>query len=140
VTSSTTQGSARRFVSILAQRKSSCRTTSCEASLRWTGSPPDRIAQRVEPAYARGELPRRDGVTFAYMWSANQHLGPAISHWHPHMMVFSPYYRNEILGNNAFGQPLLVVTDDGGTPFAVVVIPVEDKLAIKVALREKGSK
>jgi hypothetical protein len=32
------------------------------------------------------------------------------------------------------------VTDDGGTPFAVVVIPVDDKLAIKVAVSEKGSK
>jgi hypothetical protein len=110
------------------------------SKLAMDGHPPDRIAQRVEAAYARGELPRRDGVTFAYMWSANQHLGPAISHWHPHMMVFSPYYRNEILGNNAFGQPLPVVTDDGGTPFAVVVIPVDDKLAIKVAVSEKGSK
>src|SRR5215813_11232647 len=38
------------------------------------GLTPDRIAQRVEAAYAQGELPRRDGVSFAYMWSAHQHL------------------------------------------------------------------
>jgi hypothetical protein len=110
------------------------------SKLGMEGHPPDRIAQRVEAAYARGELPRRDGVTYAYMWSAEQHLGPGIGHWHPHMMVFSPYYRNETLGSNEFGQPLPVVTDDGGTPFAVVVIPVDDKLAIKAAVNARGSK
>jgi hypothetical protein len=103
--------------------------------LAMEGETPDRIAQRVEAAYARGELPRRDGVTFAYMWSASQHLGPGIGHWHPHMMVFSPYYKNPMLGDNEFGQPLPTVTDDAGTPFAVVVIPVDDKLAINAALK-----
>ena len=66
-----------------------------------------------------------------YMWSADQHLGTGIGHWHPHMMVFSPFYKNSMLGDNEFGQPLPIVTDDAGTPFTVVVIPVDDKLAIK---------
>jgi hypothetical protein len=105
--------------------------------LAMEGQPPDRIAQRVEAAYARGDLPRRDGVTFAYMWSANQHLASGIGHWHPHMMVFSPYYKNGMLGENPFGAPL---PDDAGTPFAVVVIPVDDKLAIAAALNERGSR
>src|SRR5262245_33086702 len=35
--------------------------------LAMEGHAPDRIAERVESAYARGELPRRDGVSFAYM-------------------------------------------------------------------------
>jgi len=103
------------------------------SKLAMDGQAPDRIAQRVEAAYARGELPRRDGVTFAYMWSASQHLAPEIGHWHPHMMVFSPYYKNAMLGANEFGAPLPQVTDDAGTPFAVVVIPVDDKLAIKAS-------
>jgi len=47
------------------------------------------------------------------------------------MMVFSPYYENSMLGGNPFGAPLPLVTDDAGTPFAVVVIPVDDRLAIK---------
>ena len=105
------------------------------SKLGMKGDAPDRIAQQLEAAYAHGELPRRDGVSFAYMWSAGQHLGPGIGHWHPHMMVFSPYYKNAMLGDNEFGQPLPVVTDDGGTPFAVVVIPVDDKLAIKAAVK-----
>lgn len=103
------------------------------SKLAMQGYPPDGIAQRVEAAYARGELPRRDGVTFAYMWSADQHLASGIGHWHPHMMVFSPYYKNVMLGENQFGAPLPQVSDDAGTPFAVVVIPVDDKLAIKAS-------
>jgi len=47
------------------------------------------------------------------------------------MMVFSPNYETSMLGNNPFGAPLPLVTDDAGTAFAVVVIPVDDKLAIK---------
>lgn len=36
-----------------------------------------------------------------------------------------------MLGGNAFGSPLPQVTDDAGTPFTVVVVPVEDRLAVK---------
>ena len=94
------------------------------------GNGPDQIQQRVEAAYARGELPRRDGVSFAYMWSAQQRLGPGIDAWHPHMMVFAPYYDNSMVGGNPFGSMLPQLSDDAGTPFAVVVIPVDDKLAV----------
>jgi hypothetical protein len=94
------------------------------------GKGPDEIAARIQAAYIRGELPRRDGVTFAYMWSAHQHLGPGIGAWHPHLMVFAPYYENSMVGGNEFGSLLPQVSDDAGTPFAVVVIPVDDKLAI----------
>jgi hypothetical protein len=74
-------------------------------------------------------------VSFAYMWSADQNLGPGFGHWHPHMMIFTPYYDNSMLGDNEFGSPLPQVTDDAGTPFTVVVIPVDHKLAIKAQAR-----
>ena len=95
------------------------------------GKSPDQIAEGIETAYAKGELPKRDGVAYAYMWSADQNLGTGIGHWHPHIMIFSPYYNNEMLGGNAFGSPFPTVSDDAGTPFAVVVIPVDDSLAVK---------
>ncbi len=101
------------------------------SKLAMEGKTPEQIAEGVQAAYAKGELPKRDPVSFAYMWSADQHLGPGIGHWHPHMMVFCPYYENSMVGGNQFGAPLPIVTDDGGTPFSVVVIPVDDKLAIK---------
>ena len=94
------------------------------------GQSPEEIAAGVEAAYAKGELPKRDEVTFAYMWSAKQNLASGIGHWHPHVMVFAPYYENSMVGGNPFGSPLPQLTDDAGTPFAVVVIPVDDKLAV----------
>jgi hypothetical protein len=105
------------------------------SKLAMEGKTPDQIAEGVQAAYAKGQLPERDRVTFAYMWSVDQHLGPGIDQWHPHMMIFAPYYENAMLGDNDFGSPLPIVTDDAGTPFTVVVIPVDDRLAIKT--REK---
>jgi hypothetical protein len=95
------------------------------------GRGPDQIAESVQAAYVKGNLPRRDGVSFAYMWSADQSLGPGIGHWHPHMMVFCPYYENSMVGGNEFGSLLPQVSDDTGTPFTVVVIPIDDRLAVK---------
>jgi hypothetical protein len=103
------------------------------AKLAMEGKDPQQIAEGVQTAHAKGELPKRDGVSFAYMWSADQNLGSGIGHWHPHVMIFAPYYENAMVGGNAFGSPLPQVSDDGGTPFAVVVIPVDHNLAVKAA-------
>ncbi|KAA6462860.1 hypothetical protein DYQ86_05830 [Acidobacteria bacterium AB60] len=100
-------------------------------TLAMQGKGPDEIARGVEAAYARGELPKREGVSFAYMWSADQNLIPGVGHWHPHVMVFAPYYDNSMVGGNAFGAPLPQLSDDAGTPFAVVVIPVDHNLFVK---------
>ena len=100
------------------------------------GKTPAQIAEAVQAAYTRGDLPKREGVSFAYMWSAHQHLGSGVGAWHPHMMVFAPNYENEMVGGHAFGSPLPQVTDDAGTPFAVVVIPVDDTLAVRQSQKE----
>jgi hypothetical protein len=97
------------------------------------GKGPDEITQGIEAAYARDELPRMETVSFAYMWSADQDLGPGIGQWHPHMMVFTPYYENSMLGGNEFGGSLPFVSDDAGTPFTVTVIPVDHELAQSAA-------
>jgi len=94
------------------------------------GKTPDQIADGIQAAYTRGQLPRRDTVSFGYMWSADQQLGPGVGHWHPHMMVFAPYYDNAMLGGNEAGV-VPFVNDDAGTPFTVVLIPVDSKLAIR---------
>ena len=76
------------------------------SKLGMEGKTPDQISESVQAAYARGQLPRRDEVSFAYMWSADQNLGTGIGHWHPHMMIFALYYDNSLLGNNEFGGAL----------------------------------
>jgi hypothetical protein len=95
------------------------------------GKTPDQIAEDLQAAYAKGELAKRENVSFAYMWSADQYLASGIGHWHPHMMVFCPYYENSMVGGNEFGSLLPQVSDDAGTPFTVVVIPIDDRLAVK---------
>jgi len=93
------------------------------------GKTAEQIAEGVQAAYVKGEIPKRPEVCFAYMWSADQVLGPA-GHWHPHIMVYLPYYET-LLGTKHPESPLPSIGDDEGTAFAVGVIPVDDKLAIK---------
>jgi hypothetical protein len=104
------------------------------AELGMEGKHPDQIAEEIHAAYANGELPRMEPVALAYMFSADQDLGPAIGPWHPHMMVYTPYYENSMLGGNEIDSGLPVV-GEGGTPFAVTVIPVDDRLAVKARSR-----
>lgn len=105
-----------------------------QAKLGMEGKGPDQIAEDVQAAYAKGELPKMEAVAFAYMFSADQDLGPGVGAWHPHMMVYTPYYENSMLGGNEMDSGLPVV-GDSGTPFAVTVIPVNDRLAVKARLR-----
>ena len=101
------------------------------AKLGMEGKTPDQLAEGVQAAYAKGELPKMEAVAFAYMFSADQDLGPGVGPWHPHMMLYTPYYENSMLGGNQVGGALPFVGDDAGTPFAVTVIPVAHELAIK---------
>ena len=101
-----------------------------QAKLGLEGKGPDQIAEAVQAAYAKGELPKMEAVAFAYMFSADQDLGAGLGAWHPHMMVYTPNYENSTLGGNEEGGVLPFVSD-GGTPFAVTVIRVDDKLAVK---------
>jgi hypothetical protein len=95
------------------------------------GKDPDAIASRVATAYSTGELPKMEGVSFAYMWSGDSDLGPGVGAWHPHMMVYAPYYTNAMLGNGECSEMVPCVSDDAGTPFTVVVIPMHGVTAIK---------
>jgi len=100
-------------------------------ALGMQGNDPEAITRGVTNAYATGKLPKMDAVAFAYMWSAHMNLGPGIGAFHPHVMVYAPYYDNAMLGGNPFGGSAPFVSDDAGTPFAVVVIPVHGVAAVE---------
>jgi len=102
-----------------------------KAQLAIAGKDPDQIAAAIKDAYASGKLPKMEQVAFAYMFSADMYLAPGIGAFHPHVMVFTPYYENAMMGGNPFGGPAPFVSDDAGTPFTVTVIPVDHTLAIK---------
>lgn len=101
------------------------------ARLALEGKTPDEIASAIQAAYDGGGLPKREGVSFGYMWSDHQNLASGIGHWHPHVMVFAPFYTNALIGNGKFGSEMPQATDDAGTPFAVIVIPVDMNLFVK---------
>jgi hypothetical protein len=104
-----------------------------KVKLGLAGKSPEEIGREVAAQYKLGKLPKMEAASFAYMWSASQKIGPDAGPWHPHMMVYAPYYKNQFLGNNPVGNHAtpFVVGDD--TPYCIVMIPVDDKLAIKAA-------
>jgi hypothetical protein len=101
------------------------------ASLGIAGKTAEQIAAAISDAYSTGKLPRMEGTGFAYMYSAEQDLGPGAGAWHPHVMIFAPYTDNAALGGNPVGGSYPFVGDDPGTPFAVTIIQVDPALAIK---------
>jgi hypothetical protein len=104
------------------------------ARLGLQAMPPKEIAAAVATAYAKGELPQLEGVAFGYMWSRDQNLG-AEEAWHPHMMIYAPYYENAMLGGHSPSSGLPTVAANEGSPFALVVVAVNDELALKSQAR-----
>jgi hypothetical protein len=107
------------------------------AKLGLQGKDVETINREVAMAYASGELPKMETTAFAYMWSADQELGPN-GHWHPHMMVYAPYYTDAMLGNNdpaKLGAPF--VSPDAGTQFAIVIIAVPEDKAVKAKMPQQ---
>jgi len=107
------------------------------AKLGLEGKDVEAINQEVAMAYALGELPRMETTAFAYMWSADQDLGPQAGHWHPHMMVYAPYYTDEMLGKNDPASLAPFMSPDAGTPFAIVIIAVPEDKAVKVKMPQR---
>jgi hypothetical protein len=104
------------------------------AKLGLEGKDVATINREVAMAYALGELPKMEPTAFAYMWSADQDLGPKVGHWHPHMMVYAPYYTDAMLGNNDPATLAPFVSPDAGTPFAIVIIAVPEDKAVRAKM------
>ena len=94
------------------------------------GKDPASIDREISKRYATGELPKMEKTAFGYMWSADQDTGPGFGAWHPHMMVYAPYYENATLGGNAMGGHAAPFVAGSGTPYSTVLIVVDDELAI----------
>ena len=104
-----------------------------KAKLGLAGKSPEEIGAEVALQYGLGKLPAMEKVAFGYMWSASQILGPGAGAWHPHMMIYAPYYKNQWLGNNPVGNHSSPFVAAEGTPHSIVIMAVDDKLAIKAA-------
>jgi hypothetical protein len=47
------------------------------------------------------------------------------------MMIYAPYYKSTMLGSFTGDSGLPAVAVDEGTPFALVVVAVEERLAVE---------
>jgi hypothetical protein len=101
------------------------------------GRGPDEIARGIELAYVKGELPKADSASLAYMFSADMYLGPHLGHGliYPHLMLFLPYYDNARLGGNERRSGLPFLSDDSGTAFAVAIVPMDKAFANKAKVK-----
>jgi hypothetical protein len=102
-----------------------------KTKLGLAGRSPQAIDEEIALRYGRGELPKMESVAFAYMWSANQDTGPGFGAWHPHMMVYAPYYQNSMLGGNTVGDHSAPFVVGSGTPYSIAIVVVDPKLAIE---------
>jgi hypothetical protein len=101
------------------------------------GRGPDEIARGIELAYVKGELPKADSASLAYMFSADMYLGPHLGHGliYPHLMLFLPYYDNARLGGNERRSGLPFLSDDSGTAFAVAIVPMDKAFANRAKVK-----
>jgi len=53
--------------------------------------------RRVQAAYAKGELPKMENGGHSRTCSLRTRTWAWIGPWHPHMMLYSPYYENSML-------------------------------------------
>jgi hypothetical protein len=53
-------------------------------------------------------------------------------------MIYAPYYENSMLGGNQVGGHSAPFVANGGTPYSLVILPVDDKLAIRAKVISRG--
>jgi hypothetical protein len=81
------------------------------------------IAQTLNAALDKKELPALDPYAMCYMMSKQQYLSDDDKHWHPHMMWYVPGDAQKTWGANLASVPALAgyVPQDRMTVFMVVV-------------------
>lgn len=95
------------------------------------GTPPEQIKQKIMHGFFEGRFKEPDNVAFGYMMSSAMNLGAGIGNWVSHMMVYAPYYNNEMLGGFSWNEGHPFVEEGLGKPFTVVTIPMPNFITPK---------
>jgi hypothetical protein len=82
-----------------------------KAKLVMTGRSRTEIAQAIESALNRNELPALEPGAMCYMMSKQQYLSDNDKCWHPHMMWFVPGDAAKKWGANLPGSPTIAAND-----------------------------
>jgi hypothetical protein len=75
------------------------------------GKSKSQIAEAVETALDKKELPPLEPGAMAYMMSKEQYLNDRDKSWHPHAMFFSPGDMTKSWGADAPTSPVIMATD-----------------------------
>lgn len=86
------------------------------------GVPAEEVDERVARKVG-AEIPLPEPGAMAYMMSPDQDLGPRISAWRPHVMVYLPHLENADWGIPGFTHDFPFIAE-GGTAWSVVVVPM----------------
>ncbi|HEY6489649.1 MAG TPA: hypothetical protein VIY99_11040 [Terracidiphilus sp.] len=87
------------------------------------GQSKTQIADNLNAAFAKKELPSLEPGAMCYMLSKQGYLNDHAGHWHPHLMFFIPQVGAETWGANLANSPIMA--DEVGTDrLTIFMVPV----------------
>lgn len=93
-----------------------------EAEMQMDGMEAADITDALARAWDAGELPLPSGPAHAYMMSEGQKLGPRLTNFRPHFMLYVPNVTNEDIGGDPANLNMPFVGPFEGHPLSTIVI------------------
>jgi len=87
------------------------------------GESKTQMANAIQAAFDQKKIPPIEPGAMCYMMSKHGYLNDAVTHWHPHLMFFTPTTEAEAWGANLPGSPLLAIKD-APNRMTIFLIPV----------------
>jgi hypothetical protein len=94
-----------------------------KTELAFAGRSKARLAEELNTAFDKKELPALEPGAMCYMMSKQGYLSDRDGHWHPHLMFFEPLTEPAAWGANSTGSPVLAMNDTAGR-HTVFLVPV----------------
>ena len=87
-----------------------------------------QMAEDINAAFEKKELPAPESGAMCYMMSKQGYLSDRDGHWHPHLMFFTPLTEPAAWGADLSGSPILASKDtlDRLTEFLIPVVHWSD--------------
>jgi len=93
-----------------------------EAQMQAKGMDAPAIDTELRRQFAAGELALPSGPAYAYMLSEGQRLGPNLTNYRPHFMLYVPYAKNSEVGGDPARQQFPFVGPYENHPLSTVVV------------------
>ncbi|MDH3222597.1 MAG: hypothetical protein OEO23_02690 [Gemmatimonadota bacterium] len=97
-----------------------------EGRLQRRGMDNEAIQAELLRQFESGKLPTAEGPAYTYMLSSGQRLGPGLTSFKPHFMLYMPGASNELIGGDPQNQAFPFVGPFENHPLATVVIIMDE--------------